>query len=107
PPAPPPPGGARGQRLGAVLHVLYLVFNEGYTSTSGPSLHRGELSAEAIRLARLGLPAAPRRPAWPPGAPPATPRWRGCWRSCCPPTPAGRRGPGPTAGWCPWPSRTG
>jgi len=48
-----PPGGERGQRLGAVLHVLYLVFNEGYTSTSGPSLHRGELSAEAIRLARV------------------------------------------------------
>ena len=38
-----PPGGERGQRLGAVLHVLYLVFNEGYTSTSGSSLHRGEL----------------------------------------------------------------
>jgi RNA polymerase sigma factor (sigma-70 family) len=48
-----PPDGERGQRLGAVLHVLYLVFNEGYTSTSGPSLHRGELSAEAIRLARM------------------------------------------------------
>jgi RNA polymerase sigma factor (sigma-70 family) len=48
-----PPGGERGQRLGAVLHVLYLVFNVGYTSTSGPSLHRGELSAEAIRLARM------------------------------------------------------
>jgi len=48
-----PPGGERGQRLGAVLHVLYLVFNEGYTSTAGPSLHRGELSAEAIRLARV------------------------------------------------------
>jgi RNA polymerase sigma factor (sigma-70 family) len=48
-----PPGGERGQRLGAVLHMLYLVFNEGYTSTSGPSLHRAELSAEAIRLARM------------------------------------------------------
>ncbi|HJW61982.1 MAG TPA: DUF6596 domain-containing protein, partial [Actinomycetes bacterium] len=48
-----PPGGERGQRLGAVLHVLYLVFNEGYASTSGPYLHRQELSAEAIRLARL------------------------------------------------------
>jgi RNA polymerase sigma factor (sigma-70 family) len=48
-----PTGGERGQRLGAVLHVLYLVFNEGYTSTSGPSLHRAELSAEAIRLARM------------------------------------------------------
>ncbi|HEX4907577.1 MAG TPA: sigma-70 family RNA polymerase sigma factor, partial [Actinomycetes bacterium] len=36
-----PPGGERRERLAAVLHVLYLVFNEGYTSTSGPSLHRG------------------------------------------------------------------
>jgi RNA polymerase sigma factor (sigma-70 family) len=48
-----PPAGERDQRLGAVLHVLYLVFNEGYASTSGPRLHRTELSAEAIRLARM------------------------------------------------------
>ena len=48
-----PPAGERGHRLGAVLHVLYLIFNEGYASTSGPHLHRTELSAEAIRLARL------------------------------------------------------
>jgi RNA polymerase sigma factor (sigma-70 family) len=48
-----PPAGERGQRLAAVLHVLYLIFNEGYASTSGPDLHRTELSAEAIRLARL------------------------------------------------------
>jgi len=48
-----PRGGERTERLGAVLHVLYLIFNEGYTSTSGPSLHRVELSAEAIRLARM------------------------------------------------------
>ncbi|GII93954.1 RNA polymerase sigma factor [Sinosporangium siamense] len=48
-----PPAAERGERLGAVLHVLYLIFNEGYTSTSGPRLHRVELSAEAIRLARL------------------------------------------------------
>ncbi len=41
------------ERLGAVLHVLYLVFNEGYTSTSGESLQRVELAAEAIRLTRL------------------------------------------------------
>ncbi|GAA1312839.1 RNA polymerase sigma24 factor [Planotetraspora silvatica] len=48
-----PRGAERAGRLGAVLHVLYLIFNEGYASTSGPSLYRGELSAEAIRLARM------------------------------------------------------
>jgi RNA polymerase sigma factor (sigma-70 family) len=40
-------------RLPSVLHVLYLVFNEGYAATSGDDLHRVELSAEAIRLARM------------------------------------------------------
>jgi RNA polymerase sigma factor (sigma-70 family) len=39
-------------RLQAVLRVLYLVFNEGYTATSGPDLQRPDLTAEAIRLAR-------------------------------------------------------
>ena len=43
----------RVQRLRAVLHVLYLIFNEGYTSSSGPQLQRTELSNEAIRLARI------------------------------------------------------
>jgi len=42
----------RVQRLRAVLHVLYLIFNEGYTSSGGPQLQRLELSHEAIRLAR-------------------------------------------------------
>jgi len=42
----------RAARLGAVLHVLYLIFNEGYTTSSGPELHRSDLSGEAIRLAR-------------------------------------------------------
>jgi predicted RNA polymerase sigma factor len=79
-----PSGSERTERLGAVLHVLYLIFNEGYATTSGPSLQRTELSAEAIRLARMvhrrltddgevtGLLA----------------------RSCCSPTRAGRRAPG-------------
>jgi RNA polymerase sigma factor (sigma-70 family) len=40
-------------RLATVLHVLYLIFNEGYASTSGSALHRIELSTEAIRLTRL------------------------------------------------------
>ncbi|GAA4717602.1 RNA polymerase sigma factor [Phytohabitans rumicis] len=48
-----PPEPERAERLAAVLHVLYLIFNEGYAATSGPQLHRGDLSAEAIRLARL------------------------------------------------------
>ena len=42
----------RAGRLGAVLHVLYLVFNEGYTASSGATLHRVDLSNEAIRLTR-------------------------------------------------------
>ena len=42
----------RADRLSVVLHVLYLIFNEGYTATSGPHLHRTDLTGEAIRLAR-------------------------------------------------------
>jgi RNA polymerase sigma-70 factor, ECF subfamily len=41
------------RRLDAVLHVVYLVFNEGYSASSGSSLTRHDLSAEAIRLGRL------------------------------------------------------
>jgi RNA polymerase sigma factor (sigma-70 family) len=47
-----PPDDERATRLSAVLHVLYLVFNEGYTSTAGPYLERSELTGEAIRLTR-------------------------------------------------------
>jgi RNA polymerase sigma factor (sigma-70 family) len=47
-----PPEGERADRLGVVLQVLYLIFNEGYTATSGPDLGRAELTAEAIRLTR-------------------------------------------------------
>jgi RNA polymerase sigma factor (sigma-70 family) len=42
----------RPQRIEAVLRVLYLIFNEGYAASSGSLLHRVELTAEAIRLAR-------------------------------------------------------
>lgn len=48
-----PPEQQRSERLGAVLHTLYLIFNEGYTSTSGPDPYRAELSSEAILLARM------------------------------------------------------
>jgi RNA polymerase sigma factor (sigma-70 family) len=48
-----PTGAERAERLAAVLHVLYLIFNEGYAATAGPDLYRSELSAEAIRLARM------------------------------------------------------
>ena len=47
-----PGAGERAQRLGAVLHVLYLMFNEGYVSSSGAALARTDLSSEAIRLTR-------------------------------------------------------
>ena len=40
-------------RLESALHVIYLIFNEGYTATQGPSLMRDDLCAEAIRLGRL------------------------------------------------------
>jgi RNA polymerase sigma factor (sigma-70 family) len=43
----------RAARLTSVLHVLYLIFNEGYTTSSGPALHRADLSNEAIRLTRV------------------------------------------------------
>jgi RNA polymerase sigma factor (sigma-70 family) len=47
-----PDAGERAQRLSSVLHVLYLVFNEGYTASAGDELHRADLSNEAIRLTR-------------------------------------------------------
>ncbi len=47
-----PPPDERNERLGAVLHVLYLIFNEGYASSSGTTHQRVDLSSEAIRLAR-------------------------------------------------------
>jgi RNA polymerase sigma factor (sigma-70 family) len=47
------PDGEEGERLRAVLHVLYLTFNEGYTASSGEDLTAPQLSDEAIRLTRL------------------------------------------------------
>ena len=43
----------RGNRLTAVLQVLYLIFNEGYAATAGEQLHRVDLTSEAIRLTRM------------------------------------------------------
>jgi RNA polymerase sigma factor (sigma-70 family) len=54
-----PPASERSERLRVVMQVLYLVFNEGYTSSSGPDLNRADLTAEAIRLARMLHQLAP------------------------------------------------
>jgi RNA polymerase sigma factor (sigma-70 family) len=48
-----PAGADREERLRVVLHVLYLIFNEGYTASAGSELHRAGLAREAIRLARM------------------------------------------------------
>jgi RNA polymerase sigma factor (sigma-70 family) len=57
----PPPEQFEG-RLRSVLHVLYLLFNEGYTTSSGPDLARTDLSGEAIRLARIVRASVPDDP---------------------------------------------
>jgi predicted RNA polymerase sigma factor len=49
----PPSSEEQAARLPAVLHVLYLIFNEGYAASAGPRLQRADLSREAIRLTRL------------------------------------------------------
>jgi RNA polymerase sigma factor (sigma-70 family) len=48
-----PPETERPDRLRVVMQVLYLVFNEGYTTSSGPALQRADLTTEAIRLTRM------------------------------------------------------
>jgi RNA polymerase sigma factor (sigma-70 family) len=52
----------RVDRLAAVLQVLYLIFNEGYAATTGDQLHRVDLTAEAIRLARMLQRLLPEEP---------------------------------------------
>jgi RNA polymerase sigma factor (sigma-70 family) len=52
----------RTARLGAVMHVLYLIFSEGYVASSGADVHRVDLSNEAIRLARLLHDVVPEDP---------------------------------------------
>ncbi|HET9084693.1 MAG TPA: RNA polymerase sigma factor [Candidatus Limnocylindrales bacterium] len=57
-----PPTDVLPERLDGVLKVLYLVYNEGYAATSGDELVRRELSAEAIRLARVVVSSLPEEP---------------------------------------------
>ena len=57
-----PPRELLPERLGGVLKVLYLVFNEGYAASSGDALVRRELSAEAIRLTRVVVSLLPDEP---------------------------------------------
>jgi RNA polymerase sigma-70 factor (ECF subfamily) len=57
-----PPDHLLPERLDAVLRVIYLVFNEGYAASSGDSLIRRELTAEAIRLARVLVTLMPDEP---------------------------------------------
>jgi RNA polymerase sigma-70 factor (ECF subfamily) len=57
-----PPAELLPERLDAVLRVLYLIFNEGYSATSGEALIRRELSSEAIRLARILAELMPDEP---------------------------------------------
>jgi RNA polymerase sigma-70 factor (ECF subfamily) len=57
-----PPGYLLPERTGAVLAVLYLLFNEGYSATAGAELVRVGLSAEAIRLARVLVALMPDEP---------------------------------------------
>ena len=57
-----PPAEALPERLDAVLHVVYLIFNEGYSATSGSTIVRHELAGEAIRLARVLVELMPDEP---------------------------------------------
>jgi len=57
-----PGAGDRAEQLRSVLHVLYLIFNEGYTSSTGAQLVRADLSNEAIRLTRSVCQLLPEDP---------------------------------------------
>ncbi|MDX8531393.1 RNA polymerase sigma factor [Mesorhizobium sp. VK25A] len=57
-----PRGQERRERLGAVLEVIYLIFNEGYVASSGPDWLRADLGNEAMRLGRLLVALMPEQP---------------------------------------------
>jgi RNA polymerase sigma factor (sigma-70 family) len=57
-----PPPDERAERMGSVLEVLYLIFNEGYTARAGEEWMRPDLAAEALRLVRVLAELAPRNP---------------------------------------------
>ncbi|MEZ5177472.1 MAG: DUF6596 domain-containing protein [Acidimicrobiales bacterium] len=82
-------------RLRSVLSVVYLVFNEGYTASSGDGLVREDLCAEAIRLPRLLAELMPDEAEG--GA---------CSPCCCSTRAVARPAPRPTARSCCWPTRT-
>ena len=79
------------ERLGSVLAVVYLVFNEGHSATGGAQPVRADLCAEAIRLARVLARLMPDES-----------EARGCWRSAWRPTRGARRATTPTAATCRW-----
>jgi len=54
--------GVSADRLSEVMHVLYLMFNEGYTASAGPELQRPDLALEAIRLTRMLQAVSPEEP---------------------------------------------
>ncbi len=90
-----PPADERGERLRSVLHVLYLLFNEGYATSSGPDLSRNDLSGEAIRITRGVCRALPLTRKWPASLP-----------SCYSPTAVVQPVPSSTASSSPSPTRT-
>ena len=91
-----PTGAERDARLGDVMAVIYLIFNEGYAATAGEDWMRPELTQDALRLARTLAALVPRQA--------EVHGWRRCWRSR-PPGPG--RGPGRTGTRCCWRPRTG
>jgi RNA polymerase sigma-70 factor (ECF subfamily) len=82
-------------RLGLVLHVVYLIFTEGYAATGHHDLVRCDLVDEAIRLARILHRLMP-----------GEPRSLACSHSCCSPTPGVRPGSTSMASPSRWKTRT-